>query len=205
MLIILGVLAAVFCAVTLGSVIRGYRRQVALPRWTAVAIYVAYALLGASVVAMAYIGYWPLGLSAPLRFIIGFSLIAVGGAIQVAALRVFGSLKRMSGLRQDRLVRTGIYRLCRNPQNLGWLIVLAGVAILGNSGMALLSIGVLGVVYHVYVVKIEEPYLLGVYSDEYAAYLSRTPRYWGWRAGFNKWAAEPGANTIERQLRSNRP
>jgi len=79
----------------------------------------------------------------------------------------------------SKLITTGIYRWSRNPQFLGFYLSLLGLSLLGRSGYALL-LAIIAIIYcHDYIVKVEEPYLERIFKEEYRAYKSRTPRYFG--------------------------
>ncbi len=96
----------------------------------------------------------------------------------VSALVAFHSLKRMSGRKTDSLITSGIYRYSRNPQNVGWLLCLVGIACLGRSGLALFAAAIFWLGFVSYV-GAEERYLAQLYGDEYAAYRETTARYFG--------------------------
>jgi protein-S-isoprenylcysteine O-methyltransferase Ste14 len=85
----------------------------------------------------------------------------------------------MSGRDEDELVTAGIYRRSRNPQNTGWIMTLAGISILGRSAFALVLVGLVTLLLHVYLVFVEEPHLTQVFGPTYRQYRSRTPRYFG--------------------------
>lgn len=106
---------------------------------------------------------------------------ASGATAAVLGLARFGSNARSTGQDDSRLITGGIYRWSRNPQVLGWFLVLLGVSLAGRSGLALLLAGVFAVILHAYTVRLEEPYLERVYGEPFRRYKAETPRYCGIR------------------------
>lgn len=125
---------------------------------------------------------WPLPLGHDLAFAAGVALALLGLRLLVAGVLGLGSLDRTSGLKVDALVTSGVYRWTRNPQNVGWMLFLLGMATWGRSGLALLLVAFLGALLHAYLVKVEEPFLQRTFGARYRAYRERTPRYLGWLA-----------------------
>ena len=77
------------------------------------------------------------------------------------------------------LITGGVYRYSRNPQNVGWLLLLAGTSLLGGSAAALLLTFLFWLVLHLYLVSAEEPHLTRAFGERYQRYQSTTPRYLG--------------------------
>ncbi len=112
---------------------------------------------------------------------VGGVLVAAGVVMAVVAIANFRSFERMSGLDTSRLIDRGIYAYSRNPQNLGWWLALLGAAVAGRSPSALGMAVLFAVIIHGYIVTLEEPYLEGVYGDEFRGYRRRVARYLGGR------------------------
>jgi protein-S-isoprenylcysteine O-methyltransferase Ste14 len=110
---------------------------------------------------------------------IGSFLIAVGVTSFTAAILEFRSFQRMSGQRNNELVTSGVYHWSRNPQNVGWMMTLLGVALLGKSAGALLLVLLFSLLLHIYIVYVEEGFLESVYGDSYRQYRDSTARYLG--------------------------
>ncbi len=72
----------------------------------------------------------------------------------------------------------GVYRYSRNPQNVGWGLVLLGVSLAGRSGAALLLTAVFFVVFRSYI-PVEERHLERTFGEEYRRYRDATPRFLG--------------------------
>jgi protein-S-isoprenylcysteine O-methyltransferase Ste14 len=113
-----------------------------------------------------------------IAFVIGVALILSGLGMLIAGIAQFRSIQRMSGTKTDRLVTGGIYKYSRNPQNVGWLLCLLGISILGRSGFALVLAGLFWVMFRIYL-PYEEALLEKIYGDEYRRYQEKAPRYLG--------------------------
>ena len=97
----------------------------------------------------------------------GVVLFGVGTLLMLAGMVEFRSLRRISGLEISQLIITGVYRWTRNPQYLGWFLILLGISFIGRSGFAFL-LTILGIIlFHYYIIRIEEPYLKRVFGDKY--------------------------------------
>lgn len=105
-------------------------------------------------------------------FIAGLVLLPMG-------MIEFRSLRRSTGQDVSRLITTGIYRWSRNPQFIGWFLMLAGISVAGRSGFALFLTFVFAAVIHWYTVRLAEPYLENLYGEAYRRYKADTPRYIG--------------------------
>jgi protein-S-isoprenylcysteine O-methyltransferase Ste14 len=116
------------------------------------------------------------------RIILGVELIAAGGALIFAAVRVF----RAAGTNPEpwkpstAVVSTGIYAWLRNPMYVGALGLLVGLVILLASDWMVVMTIVTALVLHFGVVKREERYLETKFGDAYRRYCVAVPRY-GWR------------------------
>jgi len=132
---------------------------------------------GLVVVAAAW-STWHFSLPAPVALRGGVVLVGVGAVICVDAAYAFRSLKRLNFLEHTRLVTEGIYRWSRNPQFVGWTLVLVGLGLLRGSAMVLFLAGLVWVSYRLHL-PTEEEHLRRVFGDAYEAYQRRTHRYFG--------------------------
>ena len=96
----------------------------------------------------------------------------------LAGVLRFESLQRMSGTQTDQLITGGIYRYSRNPQNVGWILGLLGMSILGDSAVALVLTGLFALIFRTHLPR-EEAHLERIYDEAYRRYRQRTPRYLG--------------------------
>ncbi|OGK10296.1 MAG: hypothetical protein A2Y63_04045 [Candidatus Riflebacteria bacterium RBG_13_59_9] len=113
--------------------------------------------------AMLILGHMKLPL-----FVTGSALVLVGAGLRLYSAGV---------LRKDkRLQRTGPYALCRNPLFLGTIILMLGFAFLSGSWtLVVLTLVVFWSVY-MWVILLEERWLLEVFGESYGEYLRTTPR-----------------------------
>jgi protein-S-isoprenylcysteine O-methyltransferase Ste14 len=114
--------------------------------------------------------------STPFR-VAGVVCIAAGLASAFVTMFWFG-LRRAFGLEVGVLIQTGPYRVSRNPQIVGGVLLVIGSAVLWPSWYALGWAVLYGVVAHLMVLT-EEEHLGKVFGEEYVAYCERVPRYLG--------------------------
>ena len=166
--------ASGFIALRLAHVVRARSGRVAVP--TVIASFLAY--LGPSVCSLlaSWWSAWPFALPSGLAYSLGGLLLVLGLVGYYAARSEFQSLRRVWGIKTDRLITTGPYAYSRNPQLIAWLLVLFGAAIVGRSGAALLLTAIywLGCVF---TIREEEQALERVFGEEYHRYRAATPRY----------------------------
>lgn len=178
-LILVGVGAALlaaggFIALRRAHAERARSGQITVP--TVIAAFVAY--LGPSVclVVASWWSAWLLPLPRGLAYVFGGALLVVGLIGYSAARREFSSLRRNYGMTADRLITTGPYSYSRNPQLLGWALVLLGVATAGRSGAAL-ALTAIYWVGCVFTIRAEEQALERVFGEEHRRYRAAVPRY----------------------------
>ena len=122
---------------------------------------------------------WSISLNEMATLIGGSAVFGAGVVVMLAGMVEFRSLGRISGSDTSELVTTGIYRWSRNPQYLGWFLVLLGISVIGSSGLALLYTMMGIVLFHFYTTQIEELYLEQIFGEKYLMYKEETPRYFG--------------------------
>ena len=69
----------------------------------------------------------------PVSLALGFVTASIGGVLIVAGRREYASVSRLYGLLEDKLLTTGIYRYSRNPQYVGYWLIMLGAAIVSLS------------------------------------------------------------------------
>ncbi len=131
-------------------------------------------LLG--VVALGVLDYNSLPWRPPLLKILGGLLIVAGNALALWGVRTL-SVQSSLGLR-GKLVTSGPYRFTRNPQYVGDLILLVGMALVFNSLYATIAC-LLGMVWFLLAPFTEEPWLEAQYGAAYRQYMRRVPRFLG--------------------------
>jgi protein-S-isoprenylcysteine O-methyltransferase Ste14 len=157
---------------------REYLRQDHLSPLTIVGVWVLYVSHVVVTVCAAVTSRWTIPLDYKIAVVSSIVLIGVGGFLILAGIFSFRSFRRMSGMDTNTLVTTGVYRWSRNPQNVGWALVLVGIALVGRSGLALLMAGVFWTAFRAYVV-LEEAFLERIFGDEYRDYKAWSHRYFG--------------------------
>ena len=76
-----------------------------------------------------------------------------------------------------QLVVRGLYRRVRNPMYLGVLLVVAAWALLFRSGVVLAYGVAVGLLFHLFVVLVEEPVLRRRFGAAYESYWRTVPRW----------------------------
>jgi len=168
-----------FGAYSLWRVPRDYEAAGTLSGTAVGAVWGAYVLHAAAVVYAAWHGLVSVPLDRSLARPIGGGLVLIGLSLTAAAVIQFGSIRRLSGRESAVLVKSGLYRCSRNPQNLSWAIALFGVAVTGRSLAAALLVALLAYAIHVHIVAVEERHLENVFGEEYRAYRETVARYLG--------------------------
>lgn len=122
---------------------------------------------------------WPLPINEMAALAGGSVMVGVGVVVMLVGMIEFRSIRSISGLDTSELVTTGIYQWSRNPQYFGWFLVLLGISLFRGSGLALLYTMIAIMLFHLYVTRMEEPYLEHIFGEKYVLYKERTPRYIG--------------------------
>lgn len=146
--------------------------------FAAAMVWVIYIAHTATTAWASWNSVWPIEVGRYLALGIGSGLLLAGCGVLLSGMYEFRSLARMSGRRPFSLVRTGIYRWTRNPQNVGWGLALVGIALMGMSGAALLLALQFWVAFRIYIPS-EEHYLERIFRDEWRRYCRSTPRFLG--------------------------
>jgi len=171
LLVVLGILIGVRCR-------REYRIRNAPKRLTVALVWGFYAVhFGLYAMALAW-PTWRFELPLALALAAGGLLALAGIFIHLSAVAAFASVRRMSGLKTGRLVTHGIYRWSRNPQVVGWSMVLLGLGIWRMSWTALLLAVIFWGSYWLFL-PLEEALLARLYGEAYTRYKRDTHRFFG--------------------------
>jgi len=141
--------------------------------------YAMWAFHHIPVAVASFAAIWLIPVNGNLALTGGFIIFIIGVVILPMGMIEFRSLRRSTGQDVSKLITTGIYRWSRNPQFVGWFLMLLGISIAGRSGLALALTIVFMVVLHLYTIRLAEPYLDRLYGEEYRRYRSNIPRYIG--------------------------
>jgi protein-S-isoprenylcysteine O-methyltransferase Ste14 len=115
---------------------------------------------------------------------VGGTVRAVGviwilaGLVSAFGTMLWFGLRRAFGLHVKGLLKSGPYRVTRNPQLVGFSLVVLGCAVLWPSWYALGWAVLYGMMAHLMVMT-EEEHLLAAFGEEYTRYCRRVPRYVG--------------------------
>jgi len=126
-----------------------------------------------------FYGVWLIPINKTYAIVGGLVLFIIGIIILPMGMIEFRSLRRSTGQYISRLITTGIYRWSRNPQFVGWFLMLLGISLTGRSGFAFALTGVFVIVIYLYTILLAEPYLESLYGEEYRLFKKRTARWVG--------------------------
>ena len=121
---------------------------------------------------MAYIGmmiFTPLKTNSPI-FLVGAGVYSIGFVSEISALYYFGSTP------VGQPVVKGPYRISRNPQWIGLLLVLLGSAIATGIWLYIVMVVIVSIIYHIQILD-EEKACLKKFGASYREYMERIPRY----------------------------
>ena len=173
------VLAGVGLAAFAASYARGrreFRDLGHLSGPTVVMLYPMYASLTVAVLLAAVGSLWPMPVPGPLATAFGFALVVVSSWLYIVSRAKVKTFRATWGLTFDQLVTTGPYSVSRNPQIVGAIAFLLGVAILGRSKGALI-VAVLYACVAVMWIRLEERVLERQYGPAYREYRRRVRRF----------------------------
>jgi len=92
-------------------------------------------------------------------------------------LKRLGHSREHAGIWPDRLVTSGIYLCMRHPQQLAFVLIPIGVALILTSPTAMISSGWGVLAAFLFVLMIEEPECLRKYGTTYYEYMGKTPAF----------------------------
>lgn len=176
-LAVAGILAVGATAIATRRADHDYRRHGRLTRPTAALAWAAYCAHAATfAAALGHERRLPLA-STPAR-LAGGALAATGTGLYLASMRRFPSFAQFSGRSNEQLVTEGIHRYSRNPQNVGYGLVLAGAALAARRPAAVAAAVAFWPLFAIYT-RVEERHLARTYGAAYERYRASTPRYLG--------------------------
>lgn len=119
--------------------------------------------------------------------IAGIVIEALGVAAFIASVLEMKDNWRAGVQRKDKteLVTTGIYAISRNPAFLGFILMYLGILCAFFNCVLLVVTAITVTLFHLQITKVEEPFLIDVFGQEYLAYRRRVCRYLGNRFWIN--------------------
>ena len=109
-----------------------------------------------------------------VRFFVGVPVVIIGIFLAISGMRTLG-LKNTLGLR-DKFVVSGIYCFTRNPQYLGDIFFLLGIALVANS-LYVFVVHLLAILVFLFTPFSEELWLEKQYGSPYKDYKKSTARF----------------------------
>ncbi len=111
---------------------------------------------------------------------LGIPFLATGFGVLLVCIRDFAIRGQGTPFPLDppqNLVTGRLYRTTRNPMYVGLMIVLTGWVLWFSSMQLVWYALVTGIVVHLFVVFVEEPFLKKQFGDAYDAYRKKVPRW----------------------------
>ncbi len=103
--------------------------------------------------------------------------ISIGGLlITIAGMDFFRSMKKHTGLEAGRLDKHGLYAYSRNPQFVGYGLLLGGLSIIWYNQWVWAGLASYYLLIYV-IALIEEEHLIRVFGDAYIQYCKDVPRF----------------------------
>ena len=116
-----------------------------------------------------------------IRLAVSIALLVLGVAVSAAGVLSFRrartTLNPTKPEEASSLVRTGIYRITRNPMYLGLVLVLVGWATFLSSAWALLGVASFVLYMSRFQIAPEERALSALFAGEYASYKASVRRW----------------------------
>ena len=115
-----------------------------------------------------------------LLTIIGVVLFLCGLILMLYCIYLFATAGRGTLSPFDRtknLVIEGVYRYSRNPMYVGVMLILIGETIITQSQNMLIYGVVVFIIFHLFILIVEEPRLRRDFGDSYDAYIKKTRRW----------------------------
>lgn len=111
--------------------------------------------------------------------LMGVLPLALGAALNIIADKAFGDAKTTVKTFQESaaLITDGVYRICRHPMYLGFVLILLGLAILLGSLAPFFVIPIFAIVMDLVFIVVEERMLAGKFGQEWVKYVTKVGRW----------------------------
>ena len=119
---------------------------------------------------------WPQITVGKIQYLTGISICAFAALIITTGLINLGPLSKTMGTESGNLKTHGLYKFSRNPQVVGYGLLIISYTILWPSWYMIISILSLTVIIHRMVLT-EEIHLTNLFGEEFKDYCKKTPRY----------------------------
>ena len=119
---------------------------------------------------------WPQITVGKIQYLTGISICAFAALIITTALINLGPFSKTMGTESGNLKTHGLYKFSRNPQVVGYGLLIISYTILWPSWYMIISILSLTVIIHRMVLT-EEIHLRNLFGEEFKDYCKKTPRY----------------------------
>ncbi|HEY66152.1 MAG TPA: isoprenylcysteine carboxylmethyltransferase family protein [Caldilineae bacterium] len=121
--------------------------------------------------------YRPFGFQLPVGWrILGLITALAGLILALWGMLEFRSLARISALKENRLITTGIYGHVRHPQHAGLLAAAFGSAVACQTWIGLL-VAIVILLWSLVQTHLEDRRLIILFGDEARRYIAAVPRY----------------------------
>lgn len=113
--------------------------------------------------------------------IVGLLLAILGDLVFIISVLTMKDNWRagVSKTDQTELVTTGIYRISRNPAFLGFDLVYIGILLVFFNWILLAASAFAILMFHLQITKVEEPFLITTFGNDYIVYKANVHRYLG--------------------------
>ena len=183
---VLGLVALIVLGALCGWIVRRKHQKVGhFTTGIVIIVWCIYILHGVLMLFSIWWSIWPIQGATTILFVSGLILMVLGIFYCTSGMLKFRSFKRMMSMETSMLITSGIYRWCRNPQNVGWGLFIVGIALISKSGFCLCLAALFWIGFVLYVPD-EEKYLEQLYGESYRQYASVSPRFFGWPKNRNE-------------------
>jgi protein-S-isoprenylcysteine O-methyltransferase Ste14 len=173
-----GVLAefAVFAvlAVVVVSMLDTERDSAEVSTFVTMGMWFAYLVHADTVTSAAYLDTGRVALPRVGMLVVGVAILAAGLVLFAWAARTLVRDGAFAGVTSTRLVTCGPYAYVRHPQDLGWGLMLLGIAIAGRSLISLVLVAVFAV-FVSRVWRADDRQLQRRFGDAFERYRASTP------------------------------
>ena len=119
---------------------------------------------------------WPQITVGKIQYIIGLSICICASLIIFAGCVNLGPFSKTMGINSNKLITQGLYRFSRNPQLIGYSLLIISYTTLWPSWYMTISIASYGIIIHRMVLT-EEIHLENLFGEDYKEYCKTIPRY----------------------------